>query len=467
MSQSTCKSNGTNPSDDDSSCSNGDREAGWGFLLGGLSGEAMAGADWEVGKEVQKSNHMTCGKVPDFGKKEKQKYSETDQAYNFQNFRKLSERAFSVAPNGQIEKPPVKILDLSLEQKGNVLIATRDIPKGSVIFTEKALEAIQVPSPSPKDDNLYRIKGCQSCFRSLEPASCLSSSGSLPFSELWPIPEYSNSLKEECIIVTDSGEASTMLLDPQSRRVTCPNCGTNFCNKYCAKHHLQTVGNCCQYSRALKGLVQTVVRSETERLFPDDNNEENYDEDDAESFVNINPVLVLATRMFVSQVRRHRVEIPTSDSLFHGLCGEAKDIPALGFETSPALFDGERDENDSIHRNPLQNEYEAIVDAIELTESERKSDQRFSIQEFHKLVAIAQRNSISLTTGSPFRTYYQAMVRKTGGRGSSRQQKVVAEVARLLGSNDGKLTRDMDQMVEDKVRKTEYPFPLNYFYYDM
>ena len=53
MSQSTCKSNGTNPSDDDSSCSNGDREAGWGFLLGGLSGEAMAGADW-VGSEIRK-----------------------------------------------------------------------------------------------------------------------------------------------------------------------------------------------------------------------------------------------------------------------------------------------------------------------------------------------------------------------------------------------------------------------------
>ena len=79
---------------------------------------------------------------------------------------------------------------------------------------------------------------------------------------------------------------------------------------------------------------------------------------------------------------------------------------------------------------------------------------------FHKIAAMAQRNAISLTTASPFRTYYQAMIRNTGGRGSARQQQVASEVAKVLGSENGTLSRDMDRIVEKKVRLLLYLWEL-------
>jgi hypothetical protein len=267
---------------------------------------------------------------------------------------------------------------------------------------------------------------------------------------------------QERILVVDSDEHSGMFLHAKSGRTTCRDCGAVFCNRYCAKHHLQTIGDCCRCTRAIEGLVNAIVCSEKERLFSinGDNNDDEGEGDDYASFVDIDPVLVLAARMFIAQVRRYRSDggnrdrsdhYSASDSLFYGLCGDAEDIHALGFETSSPVTNNDAD-NAENNPQPLLQEYEAIANAIELTESERNSDSRFSLRQFHKIVAIAQRNAISLTTGSPFRTYYQAMIRQTGGRGSRRQQEVASDVARLLGSKDGKLTRDMDRMVENKVR---------------
>ena len=485
MSQLTSKAEERIPSDDNStssSSSSSGGEEGWGFLLGGLSAEKMASTDWvtvDQEEEINKSDQRQKGaflRGGAVGGKDRQEFHsfKNDQASifhddidrnntNIQNqlhYQKMFERAFCVSPMGQIEKPPVRILDRSIEKKGNVLIATRDIPKGSIIFTEKAFEAMQVPSPSPSlMKGLYRVRGCQNCFQSLEPASCISSE-SIPFSELWPVPEYDDGIlsesQQECVIAAGSDVASTMSLHAKSGRITCMDCGAIFCNKYCAKHHLQTVGDCCKCSRAIEGLVSVIIRSEIKRLFPT-NDDSDCEEQDCASFVDIDPVLVLAARMFVAQVRRYRADSSASDSLFRGLCGEAEDIQALGYDIPLALADDDNDDAEDIETTlqPLQQEYEAIAVAIELTERERKNDWRFSLRQFHKLVAVAQRNSISLTTGSPFRTYYQAMVRKTGGRGSSRQQKVVSDVARLLGAKDGKLTRDMDRIVEDKVRSIQ------------
>ncbi len=469
MSQSTYKTEKTEesiPSNDDSSSD----EEGWGFLLGGLSSEAMASTDWatdentNTSQKVKKSNYADVrGRNP----VDKNDPIRNNSAFDQQpiesrsiisnQHQRMSDRAFCVSPLGQILKPPVRILDRSAQDKGNVLVATQDIPKGSVIFTEKALEAIQVPSASSQD--LYPVRGCQNCFKSLEPASCLASE-SIPFSELWPVPEY-DSPSEECLVApSDSKEPIRMMLDAKSRRVTCPDCGVIFCNHYCAMNHIKRFGDCCKCKRAIQGLVDVIVRSESRRLFTGDDDNHDDDDDDGEddeeecaSFVEINPVLVLAARMFIAQVRRYRADGSNSDNLFDALCGEADDMPALGYEASQP-WTSDDTEDSEIPLQPLEHEYKAIATAIGLTQSERES--ACSLRGFHKLVAMAQRNSIALTTGSPFRTYYQSMLRKTGGRGSSRQQEVVLDVARLLGSKDGKLTRDMDRIVEEKVRLIPY-----------
>ena len=500
MPQSTRKNEETIPSDDSTSSSTS--EEGWGFLLGGLSTEMMASADWATNEDENfhkkhrtkhgEDNDVLRRSSPDdnivFGKNQhKFQFDKDDQANSngtdnlnidngdvreqLQQQHTISQRAFSLSPNGQILKPPVRILDRSSEMKGNVLIATKHIPKGSVIFTEKALEGIQVPSSSSlaTKGNLYTVRACQNCFQSLEPASCISSED-FPLSELWPVPEYDDgptSESQERILVADSDEehSGMLFLHAKSGRTTCRDCGAIFCNRYCAKHHLEMIGDCCRFTKAIEGLVNVVVCSEKERLFSingdSDNDNDNDEGEDYASLVDIDPVLVLAAKMFIAQVRRYRSDgdcsrdpsdhDSASDCLFYGLCGDAEDIHALGFETSSVVTNNDAD-NAKTNPPPLLQEYEAIANAIELTEAERNSDSQFSLWQFHKIVAIAQRNAISLTTGSPFRTYYQAMIRQAGGRGSRRQQEVASDVARLLGSKDGKLTRDMDRIVENKVR---------------
>jgi len=483
MAQSRCSDEGT-VSDD---CSSGSEE-GWGFLLGGLSTELMASTDWATNEDenLNKKDHEENGgaalrrsrpknmigknrrELQLLTKRDQDNTNGTDNLNTNDDVQErlqqhtVSQRAFCTSKNGQILKPPVQILDRLSENKGNILIATKYIPKGSVIFTEKALEGIQIPSSSPTSGkgNLYTIRACQNCFKSLEPVSCISSKD-LPLSELWPVPEYDGDPRselQESVTVINSNQHSSMLFHAKSGRITCRDCGTTFCNRYCAEDHLQTIGDCCRCMRAIEELVLVVICSEKERLFPSngDDGDEGDEGGNCSSFVDIDPVLILAARMFIAQVRQYRCidsgrdfsDCSEYDYLFYGLCGEARDIRALGFESSSTLTNDV--DNAGKILQPLQNEYEAIANAIELTESERNSDWRFSLWQFQKIVAIAQRNSISLMTGSPFRTYYQAMIRNTGGRGTSRQQQVASDVARLLGSKDGKLTRNMDRMIEDK-----------------
>jgi len=453
------------------------------MLLGGLSTELMASADWAATTEEDKNHNVPRSiRSKDAIATHREALSHTDHSNLIDEVQelqqqKVSQRAFCLSPNGQILKPPVQILDRSHENEGNILIATKRVPKGQVIFTEKALEGIQLPTPSSTTttttgNNLYAVRACQNCFKSLEPASCLSSK-EIPFSELWPVPEYESEIDnplsepQDCVsIEVESSDAGTkkknnkFSLHAKSGRITCRDCGAIFCNRYCAKQHLETIGDCCRCTRAIEALVRVVTSSERERLSPildDGDDEDRKEEDDFASFVKIDPVLVLATRMFLAQVQLYRKgnrdgndELSGGsavDALFYGLCGEANDIQALGFGV--ASTEANKD-TDNPRLPPLQEEYDAIADEIELEMSERESDGPFPLRQFHKMVAIGQRNSISLTTGSPFRTYYQAMIRKTGGRGSSLQQQVVADVARLLGSKDGKLSRDMDRMVEEK-----------------
>ena len=506
-------------SDCDCDCS---AEEGLMFLLGGLSTETMACTDWTVPEEDHgtandgisrddsHSNSTTAAAAArTYHHHTTEGLGDNDNDNDNDNGeeREIYKRAFRLSPTaGQALKPPVKVLNLSSERRGNILIATESIPKGQVIFTERALEAAQVPfghcaicqlQPGPTTSKasvrgLYTVRACQHCFQSLEPASSLSNTKdddgddddattrTIPLSELWPVPEYVYDSQPQ---LEDSSNGNTYTssnkplhasLDSKrgsgSGRMACHECGAIFCSHSCANSHRKIMGNCCICTRAIQGLIHAScccrdkgadvdvdLKNSSDEGGSVQNEEEQQQQEDGEqceprTTVDIDPVIVLAARMFIAQVQLYRTNNngAGSTNLFHGLCGEEDDIPLLRLGSID--IDDDETIGEDTYTYALKNEYEAIAHAIGLTESERSSkNSPFSLRRFHRMAAVAQRNAISLTTGSPFQTYYQAMIRNTGGRGSSRQKQVVSELARVLGSGDGTLSREMDRIVEEKV----------------
>ena len=517
--------------DDSDSVNSDDTDEALMSLLGGLSMEAMVGCtDW---KEENDYNVVAISQSSSKKGNQQQQQAKVRTHHNLSGITirngtsvassnkkdihsDIYQRAFQLSSNGQIVTPPVEILDLSSEHKGNILIATRAISKGEVIFTEKALVGAQVArgiceicsgnsatsssssssSSSGNKNNgnnnngLYAVRGCQHCFKSLEPASCLSSSYhnmtadnvsindaetqkkdelSIPLSELWPVMEYENVSSKKPLstcertvhninigeisdqdIIQNEAMKSTLIIDPNSRRATCSACRAIFCSRYCAEQLIRAMGSCCSCTESIKGLIHAVCCQETRAgigMVEEGREQKQMEADDCSSAsaetesisVDVDPVLILATRMFIAQIQSHRNG--ESLDLFAGLCGEDYDIHQLEL--------GHMDENTG--KFTLETGYEAVSSVMTLTESERGSGGLFSLREFHKVAAIAQRNAISLTTGSPFRTYYQDILRTTGGRGSIKQKQVISQIARILGSADGTLTRDMDRLVEEKV----------------
>jgi len=393
--------------------------------------------------------------------------------------------------------------------------------------------------------SLYKVRACQNCFKSLEPASCLSKD--LPLSELWSVVEYDDydvdndidtdtdidgvplysviEINLECNTRNQQQQrtnyenendadhttmmSKTMILHNKSRRVTCRECITTFCNRYCAQSYLQTMGSCCRYTRVISGLVNHMI------IVTNHNNDHHHDHDDSDlihknnddneeeekeehttstsaasvvvAVADIDPVIILAARMFVAQVQFYRTNKSSSNnntgdcdddninktssflslSLFGNLCGEANDIQSLSLGDDDGGGGGVSSSSSSIIDEkkefvvpPLQQIYEIIANIIDLTQTERRNNNdndndnlllsSCSLQQFYKILAIAQKNSISVTTQSPFRMYYQEMIRKCGGRGTDRQQQIVTKIATILGSHNGKLTRNMDRIVEEK-----------------
>lgn len=342
-------------------------------------------------------------------------------------FRSCFERAFSLSSNGVMSKPPVSIIDMSATNRGYALIASRDILRGEVIFTERAAEASQMPrqclicrntkTDKQKSQHLYRVKGCQHCFQSVEPASSILSfdTAKLPMEEYWP--------------VLDENKPG-----PVRRRVECQECNALFCSKQCHESHNKIMGNCCLCRKTIQAAVHACccqINSSTDK-------EE--DSTDEESSISVEPSMVLASRIFCAEVQRYRANL--DDSPFLGICGESCDINPL--EIGLLQREGEQDKV----QYSLQNIYDALCNTLELTEMEYDA---FPLTSFEKYVAQAARNGFNITTRSPFREYYSAMTRATGGRNSERHKATVKQLALALGAENGELRRDMDREIDEKV----------------
>ena len=342
-------------------------------------------------------------------------------------FRSCFERAYSLSSNGIMSKPPVTIIDMSATNRGYALIASRDILRGEVIFTERAAEASQMPQHcmicsnkkggKQKSQHLYGVRGCQHCFQSLEPASSILSSDTakLPMEEYWP--------------VLDENKPGTA-----RRTVECQECSALFCSKQCHESHQKSMGTCCLLQKAIQAAVHACCCQKNSST---DNEEYSTDE---EASISVEPSIVLASRMLCVEVQRYRASL--DDSPFLGLCGESCDINPLEIGVL------QREEEQDEAQYSLKSIYDALCSTLELTEMERDA---FPLTSYEKYVAQAARNGFNISTRSPFREYYSATTRATGGRNSERHKATVKQLALALGAEDGELRRDMDREIDEKV----------------
>jgi hypothetical protein len=344
-------------------------------------------------------------------------------------FRSCFERAFSLSSDGVVLKPPVSIVDMSAVNRGYALIASRDIRRGEVIYTEKAAEASQMPrqclvcseGDKQKMGYSYQVKGCQNCFQSLEPASSIlcCDTAKLPMEEYWPV-------------LLDENEPGPFL-----RRVRCQNCSALFCSKQCHESHQKKMGSCCRCIDAMQAVVHAYCCHSNSSI---DNDEDGADN---EATISVEPSLMLASRMFCAEIQRYRGSPGDGieKSPFIGICGESSDINPLEI----GALRRKEDQHEPWYS--LEVIYDALCNAFELTETERKA---FPLTFYEKYVAMAARNGFNVTTRSPFREYYSAMTRATGGRNSERHKTTVRQLALALGAEDGELRRDMDREIDEK-----------------
>lgn len=237
--------------------------------------------------------------------------------------------------------------------------------------------------------------------------------------ELWPIAEY------PCC--DDDQEANDRFrVYSSTGRMQCKACHSLFCSQYCRKLFDERMGSCCDCANAVKAAVRM--------MNPEPHN--NYASNDEIS--EIQPAIILATRMFVSFLYRYRTAGDQGLGPFEGLCGSADDITPLEL----GLYESET------RHFTLKTTYNAVCESLKITDNER----RYLSQDlFHRLAAIAARNGFAVKTQSPFRPFYAALLRAAGGRQTDRHVALLQQVATALGSTDGTLQRDMDRKVEERV----------------
>lgn len=279
----------------------------------------------------------------------------------------------------RLEPPPVQVV--AFADRGRGLVATAPIAKNAVIAVEQALVAVQLRP---------MVRGCQCCFRSLEPMSALGAN--LPRPDLWPVAE-----------MDWSSETSTV---DHRGRFQCRWCDAWFCSRACLKRLQTQLGSCCALRKAA-----AVVEDQ-------------------------DPAVGLATRMFAMELQQYRTTGSLDGSPLELLCGHANDLTMLEIGTA----------NDS-GPYTLDDIYAKLIDIWSMTDEEQAV---LTSQHFGTLAAAAARNGVNLTTQSPFAVYYAALVHAMG-RGSDRHEQIKSEIAQALGAQDGKLARGMDRLADFRV----------------
>ena len=399
--------------------------------------------------------------------------------------------------HGRVERPPVQPVQFLENDKdrGKGLIATRSIPSGETIYTERAAVVTQLPGDP--------IRACQYCFRSLEPASravyqeqddheedeeqqharaqpnSTNSSHSLPCSHLWPVPEYDFASSNDDSLLLSSQfakqESHQFLRIDRFQRIHCTHCNSWFCHVHCFKALEQQVGDHCLCRQALNLLIEepndpsadptTTTRTTTPSPLPP-----------------VQAPIALATRMFAMAVHHHRTNPPDlaaeesnldgDNQFWNGLCGSAADVTPLelGYpvvanndtaDNQKIEHDDEDDDKDNhYHQQPpngttesarpsytLQPLYQQLVVLYDLTDQERSTGLSLTLLE--TLASRAARNGFGFSTQSPFTSYYNAVMR-TCRRGTKQHETLLRQVAHAVGGSPT-LERGMDRQVQTRV----------------
>ena len=301
--------------------------------------------------------------------------------------------------DGQVERPPVEVVNMASIGRGNALVTTAPIPRGSVIYTERAVAATQVPP--------IRIRACQYCYRSLEGIDALSET--LPWPDLWPVP----SLQFPNLSTGHSGSTPLVEVD-HFGRLQCRSCGSLFCSAH--HHHAleKELGGCCLVNRALKA-VDAMDNTSSSAQAP----------------------VALASRLFCHCVQYYRThEQSLTGHFLDGFCGDATDLDVLEL--------GVYDKAKRCYTLDLL--YGQLLDILSLSTTEQNT---LSLEFLHKVAAQAARNGFGILTQSPFKTYYASLVRKSTTRDSKEHQANMKLVAQALGRES--LERGMDRDIESKV----------------
>lgn len=352
--------------------------------------------------------------------------------------------------------PPVQIVEYVYDKKkGLALIATQPIPRGSIVFTERAMECVQLPRTSKHNIQNHYVKACQQCFRSMELIDCfyyntasISTNTTpvtmLPLAHLWPVPDYpwyrlDGKKHEENDKNKEFSKNQVSQLGIQGNAaegcyIQCCDCFSSFCSMKCYEEYLNTVGSCCSCQRVIKSLYNRHNGSEVVPQMP----------------------LLLGTKMFCSAIHRHRRRrqleqqngnqnidyYNTIDDILNQMCGNATDVAMLEIGD-----DEDSGQNTARPHYSLKRNYDQISTLLQLTEEEQ---QTYNLSYFERLVSIAARNGFEIKTESPFEAYYRAILRQSivaGGRNTEEHRNVVSRILTCLageGSNIDRRTIDAD-----------------------
>jgi hypothetical protein len=356
----------------------------------------------------------------------------------------IFQNAFIVCSRGQstTQRLPIQIVDYEDTNRGRGLVATRFIAKGEIIYTERPITATQtmLPTTSSSHDG-EPVKACQTCFRSLEAWTKLTtkiqkgdagagdllglSNDVFPFPELWPVlPLEFNMYNVQEV------NSSPAIRTDRYGRIQCSNCDALFCSRACYSTKIDQYGSCC---------IETNVRKELPGLLRET------DVDDGDHEVVQAPV-ILAASMFLQLLHccRMHVKSDVDGHFFHRVCGSDDDLCPLEL--------GKRVTSDvtmNVATYTLQPLYDYIMlDLIDATEDEKHT---LPLSLLHSLASKAARNGVGLTTQSPFKAYYAGLLRKTnyGGRCSETHHRHLQQLAVSLGVE--KFRRGMDRDIEALV----------------
>jgi hypothetical protein len=245
-------------------------EEGMQLLLSGVSSTQMTNVEWPE-DEVPNDNKASIS----FRRKKPQSAMES---------RRVDLSQCTVSPldaqimcnahawnaSGHLIPPAVQVVDFG--SRGNGLVTTVPIKKGSTIFTERALYANSSHEPA-----------CCNCWRSMSPLDAVGTN--MPQPQLWP---------------TTSMESSSK----------CQECSSLFCSPHCRTQHGETYGTCCR----LRACLDAVPRSE-----------------EAVAILQLATVVFVAA---VHGFRTTRRDDALLGPIIDNLCGSAMDVKPLELDES-------------------------------------------------------------------------------------------------------------------------------------